>query len=205
MRKSRVQVPPEQLGLVLLQASMFGRYAAGAAPGLENRHAGTGVPGGRHLYLPLHQPGTSGTGGLNRFGGGSSTGRAPGCGPGGRGFDSRPSPGNVLRSAVREGLQGAGVKSCGVDPSRDHVDDHCMPRGPNSWCSIGLPASVAHRIARRISTPRVAGSNPARGAEFFVGLQCCGHRLCGRVVRQRSAKPCTPVRIRSETRNWWLF
>src|SRR6476469_7851713 len=37
---------------------------------------------------------------LCRLGGGSSVGRAPGCGPGGRGFESRPPPMLVERRAL---------------------------------------------------------------------------------------------------------
>src|SRR5262245_50702850 len=38
---------------------------------------------------------------LCRLGGGSSVGRAPGCGPGGRGFESRPPPLRILTAARR--------------------------------------------------------------------------------------------------------
>lgn len=100
----------------------FGGHAPGGAPGFESRHAGARAPGGStplpsaqpaRLITVREPPGrNAGCGWLRlrrrgqsarrkqpgpvcppvRHGGGSSAGRAPGCDPGGHGFDPRPSP-----------------------------------------------------------------------------------------------------------------
>src|SRR3954470_25033072 len=71
-------------------------------------------------------------------GGGSSVGRAPGCGPGGRGFESPPPP---LASSVREGGEG-----------RPHLISASRLRGPRSASSRPAPRGGLRRTLRRSSS-----------------------------------------------------
>src|SRR6185503_19655336 len=77
---------------------------------------------------------------LCRLGGGSSVGRAPGCGPGGRGFESRPPP-----SLMRQRGRGCGpvrVPRSGWDSLPGEDPQHLAVEGRNV---VRLPAR--HEVA----------------------------------------------------------
>src|SRR5262245_18122097 len=76
-----------------------------------------------------------------------------------------------------------------------------MSQASGRFVGSGGPVSLAGREpSQSWGSPVITGLGPRRGDTRLVAAAPAAHRRGGRVVRQGSAKPCTPVQFRSPPR-----
>ena len=109
-------------------------------------------------------------------GGGSSVGRAPGCGPGGRGFESRPPPSEQTRGPVAQRTERQPSKLRAVvrlHPGPNRVPS-CAAGAKKGWVACG-PGAVAATQAHIPSSPsswHPAPDGAASASAAAPGLMC---------------------------------
>ena len=132
---------------------------------------------------------------LSLRGGGSSVGRAPGCGPGGRGFESRPPPLDLTKGPVAQWIEQRTSNPCALvrfqpGPSR-FPDRRALPRGKAALRARLAPLSPLLRAARATQhcSTRIRGLSDASGNREAPWLRptICASLSGGGVATRRGA------------------